>query len=74
LEVVSIGTSPLTASAPTPLLTDGEGLAAGERAVTIQAFDPAPDGRLLIARLVPPAPGEETRFILLQNWPASIRK
>jgi hypothetical protein len=43
LEVVSIGTSPLTASAPTPLLTDGEGLAAGERAVTIQAFDPAPD-------------------------------
>jgi hypothetical protein len=74
LEVVSIGTSPLTASAPTPLLTDGEGLAGGERAITIQAFDPAPDGRLLIARLVPPGPGEETRFILLQNWPASIRK
>ena len=74
LQVVSIGTAPLTATAPTLLLTDGEGLAAGDRAITLSTFETAPDGRLLVVRRVPPAPGQETRLVLLQNWQASIRK
>jgi len=74
LQVVSIGTAPLTASVPTLLLTDGEGLASGERAITLSTFDTAPDGRLLVVRRVPLAPGQETRFVLLENWQAAIRK
>jgi hypothetical protein len=74
LTVVAVGTSPLTVGAPTPILTDGEGLATGDRAIAIAAFDTAPDGRLLVTRRVPPAPGDETRLVLLQNWQAAIRR
>jgi hypothetical protein len=38
------------------------------------AFDVAPDGRLLTTRILPTAPGDEARLVLLQNWKGAIRK
>ena len=39
----------------------------------IAGFDVAHDGRLLVARSVPLAPGEESRAMLVQNWPLLAR-
>ena len=74
LQVVSVATAPLVTGPPTVLMTDGDGLAAGERRINVTAFDTAADGRLLMSRRLPTAAGEETRLVLLQNWQASIRK
>ena len=38
------------------------------------AFDVASDGRLLMTRIVPTAPDDEARLVIVQNWPAAIRK
>ncbi len=74
LQVVSVATAPLATGPPTVVMTDGDGLAAGDRPIHVGAFDTAADGRLLMSRRLPTASGEETRFVLLQNWQASIRK
>ena len=74
VQVVSIKTDPLTISAPTVLFKEGEGAAAGDRALAVLGFAPAPDGRLLMTRHVPPAPGDAARAVLIQNWIAAIRK
>jgi hypothetical protein len=74
VQVVSIKTDPLTISAPTVLFKEGEGAAGGDRAVAVLGFAPAPDGRLLMTRHVPPAPGDAARAVLIQNWIAAIKK
>ena len=41
---------------------------------TLSGFDVAADGRLLMTRVAPAAPGEQARTVLLQNWMGSIGK
>jgi len=57
--------------APRTIFTEGD---AGDRGPTLSGFAVAPDGRLVMTRVAPSAPGDEARLVLLQNWPASIRK
>jgi hypothetical protein len=71
LNVVTVKSTPLTIGAPTTVLTEGT---AGERGPALSGFGVAPDGRLIMTRSAPPAPGDEARLVLLQNWPASIKK
>jgi hypothetical protein len=40
--------------------------------LTLIGFDIGPDGRLLMTRTVPSAPGDEPRLMIVQNWPASM--
>jgi serine/threonine-protein kinase len=71
LHVVPVKSTSLTTGAPKTILTESSG---GDRGPAISGFDVAPDGRLIMTRVVPSAAGDEARLILLQNWPASIRK
>ena len=74
VQVVSIKRDPLTVSAPTVLFKAGEGAAAGDRALELVGFAPAPGGRLLMARRVPSAPADEARTVLIQNWVGAIKR
>ena len=69
LNVVSIRTSPLTVGVPETVLVAGEN--AGP---ALSGFDVAADGRLLMTRKAPAAPGDEGRAVLRQNWMAAITK
>ena len=69
LNVVSIGTSPLTVGVPETLMVTGE-----NGGPSISGFDAAADGRLLMKRKAPAAPGDEGRAVLRQNWMAAITK
>jgi predicted Ser/Thr protein kinase len=69
LNVVSIRTSPLTIGVPETVLEAGEN---GRPAIS--GFDIAADGRLLMTRKAPAAPGDEGRAVLRQNWMAAITK
>jgi len=40
----------------------------------MMSFAPAPDGRLLMERKLPSAPGDEARTMLIQNWVGAIKK
>ena len=71
LRVVTVKAAPLTIGAPRTILADGP---KDDRGVRISGFDVAPDGRLIMSRAAPLAPGDEARIVLLQNWPAAIRK
>ena len=71
LRAVTVRAAPLTIGAPRTILADGS---KDDRAVRISGFDVAPDGRLIMSRAVPVAPGDEARIVLLQNWPAAIRQ
>jgi hypothetical protein len=51
------------------VLTEGD---SGSGTPTISGFDVAADGRLLMTRVVPAAPGDDARLVLLQNWPGVI--
>ena len=74
VKVVSIKTAPLTIGPPTVLLNEGDTRSGSDRPLNLIGFDVGPDGRLLMTRAVPSAPGDEARLMILQNWPASIRK
>ena len=74
LYVVPITTAPLDTGASTLLFTEGEGVAAGERALSIMAVETASDGRLLMTRRVPTPPSDQARLMLLQNWMGGLRK
>jgi dipeptidyl aminopeptidase/acylaminoacyl peptidase len=54
---------------PGPPLKLGVARALLSGAAAPEAFDVAPNGRLLIARRVPQRPGEQSRAVLVQNWP-----
>jgi hypothetical protein len=69
LNLVSIRTSPLTVGVPETVLVAGE-----NGGPAIDGFDVAADGRLLMTRKAPAAPGDEGRAVLRQNWPATISK
>ncbi len=71
LQVVAVTNAPLTIGAPTTVIGPDVG---SDRSATPSGFDVAPDGRLIISRAAPPAPGDGARIVLLQNWPAAIRK
>jgi hypothetical protein len=71
LDVVSVKSIPVTVGAPKTIWTEGD---PAERGPTLSGFDVGPDGRLMMTRVAPSAPGDEARLLLLQNWPASIRK
>ena len=73
-KVVTLTTTPLSVGVPAVLWTQGEGPAAGDRAISIGGFDTASDGRLLMTRRVPIAPGDEARMTLIQNWQGAIKK
>ena len=72
LNVVTLTTKPLTVSAPRMLLAEGSTALPGSP--TLNGFDVAADGRLLMTRVAPTAPGEQARTVLLQNWIGSIGK
>ena len=67
LNVVAIATGPLTIGTPETLFAAGE---KGEP--SISDFDVAADGRLLMTRKAAPAPGDEARAVLRQNWMAAL--
>jgi len=67
LNVVAITTGPLTIGTPETLFAAGE---KGEP--SISDFDVAADGRLLMTRKAVPAPGDEARAVLRQNWMAAL--
>jgi hypothetical protein len=71
IHVVPVTSTPLTIGAPRTLFTEGD---AGDRGPSLSGFDVAPDGRLIMTRPAPPVPGDEARLVLLQNWPASIKR
>ena len=82
LNVVSIETAPsfakategrsLTIGTPTTLLKEGDTGSGSDRPLTLIGFDVGPDGRMLMTRVVPAAPGDEARVVIVQNWPASM--
>ncbi len=72
LNVVAVTTPPLAIGAPTVLLKDGDTGAGSDRPLALIGFDVASDGRLLMTRVVPAAPGDEARLMILQNWRAAI--
>jgi dipeptidyl aminopeptidase/acylaminoacyl peptidase len=69
LEVVAVETGPLAVGPRRTLLTEE----AAPGAPTVAGFDVAADGRLLMTRVLPAAPGDGARIVLLQNWPLSVR-
>lgn len=69
LNVVSIGTGPLTIGAPEVLFETGT-----DGAPSLSGFDVGADGRLLMTRKAPPQPGDEARAVLRQNWLAALGK
>ena len=69
LRVAPISTSPLTVGESSVLLRDDE-----PGTPTLGAFDVAADGRILIIRPAPQAPGDAARMVLLQNWRAAVRR
>ena len=70
LRGVSIATAPLSIGAPRVLVTAGD---PSSGAPTHSGFDVARDGRLLMTQVLPTAPGDEARLVLLQNWPMAVR-
>jgi hypothetical protein len=70
LRVASVTAAPLSVGPPRTLMTES-GTEVG--APTLSGFDVAADGRLLMTRVVPAAPGDEVRLVLLQNWMRAIR-
>jgi Tol biopolymer transport system component len=59
----------LTLSASVRLFDD-----AGQGAPDLSSYDVAPDGRFLMRKPIAPGPGEGTRMVLVQNWPAAVEK
>ena len=70
LRVVPITATPLTVGASRVLMS----AAATPGAPSVGGFDIASDGRLLMTRIAPTAPGDEARLVLLQNWIGAIKK
>jgi hypothetical protein len=60
---------PLTPGPPVKL---GVAKALLTGSATPNGFDAGRDGRLLVARRVPGRPGEESRAVLVQNWPLLV--
>ena len=71
LRVVTVRAAPLTIGESRTILADGS---PDDRGAKVSGCDVAPDGRLLMSRAAPLAPGDEARIVLLQNWPAAIGK
>ena len=70
LRVVSIAAgsnAPIAAGISRLLMVETPGSAGGP---TVSGFDVGADGRLLMTRVAPSAPGEGARLVWLQNWPA----
>jgi serine/threonine-protein kinase len=74
LKAVAITPRPLGVGMPKDVMVEGEGLAAGDRALRALPFDIAPDGRLIVTRRVPVGPDDDARMVLTQNWFAAIKK
>ena len=70
LRVVPITTAPLTVGASRLLMSGGSGAGAA----TLSGFDIGADGRLIMTRAAPTAPGDEERLVVLQNWIGAIKK
>ncbi len=71
IRVVTVGAAPLTIGESRTILGDGS---KDDRGAKVSGFDVGPDGRLILSRAAPLAPGDEARIVLLQNWPAAIGK
>jgi hypothetical protein len=69
LRVVPIIANPLAVGTSRVLMA-GAGLPG---APSLGGFDVASDGRLLMTRIAPSAPGDEVRLVLLQNWLATVK-
>ena len=70
LRVAAVTANPLTVGAPRLLMSAGT----TPGAPSLSGFDVAADGRLLMTRVAPTAPGDEARLVLIQNWPGAIKK